>query len=169
MKHKYFFFIILFLLGTLAAVSGPVDPKGKGAFTISGDVSLNYDSAKARIVYLKPIKIWRLEIKTPYKYKKANGSGYTVSLFFSRKFTPKAGTFPIKFSYLNKVDTMGGSLVVSGKNRGMYSHDTDGTITFTSFSDTVSGKFKMTTTKGKDKGNVSVEGSFTCPKGEAFK
>lgn len=172
MKQKYIIFIIVFLLGSLAAISVPANPQGKGAFSLSGDVSLNYDSAVAGIIYMKRIEIWRIQIKTPYEYKKKNGSGFMVNLFFSRKFTPKAATFPIKFSYLNKTDTLGGSLVVSGKNRGMYSNDTDGTITFKSFGDTVSGEFQMTVLKkkrGQEDQKVTVKGSFTCPRGEAFK
>jgi hypothetical protein len=172
MKLKHLMIIILFLLGTLTTFAGPAQLSGKGAFMISGDRSVSYDSASARISFMKAIKIWHITLSTPYDYKKKNGSGFMVNLFFSRKFSPQTGTFPIKFSYLNEPDTLGGSLMVTGEKRGMFSHDTDGKITFKSFGDTVSGEFEMTALKkrrGQEDEKVTIKGSFTCPRGDAFK
>jgi hypothetical protein len=172
MKLKHLIIIILFLLGTLTAFAGAAKLTGEGAFKISGDRSVSYDSASASISFMKAIKIWHIKLSTPYDYKKREGSGFMVNLFFSRKFSPKTGTFPIKFSYLNEPNTLGGSLVVTGEKKGMFSHDTDGKITFKSFGDTVSGEFEMTTLKkrrGQEDEKVTIKGSFTCPRGDAFK
>ncbi len=171
MNPRHVIITILFLVGSLTA-AGADNMVGKGEFKVSGDRSVICDSAAASFSYMKTVKIWSITLSTPYAYKKKSGSGFMVKLFFSRKFSPKAGTFPIKFSYLNKPGTLGGSLVVSGEKRGMFSHDTEGTITFKSFGDTVTGEFEMTILKkkrGQKDQKVSINGSFTCPRGDAFK
>ena len=80
--------------------------------------------------------------------------------------------YRVKFHYLSKQNTLDGSVVVSGDKRGMFSHDTDGSVTFEEFGETIKGTFEFITFKGSsEEGSekVAVKGSFELPRGDAFK
>jgi hypothetical protein len=169
MKLKSVIILILFVISTTIVLAG--ETAIKSSFETSGAVKVKIDKPKVSIFFNKAIKIWMLQLKTPSDYKKKHGAAYISTLFFSRNFTPGVGEFPIKFSYLNKENTLGGSFIVSGKKRNMFSFDTEGKITFTKFDDIIEGSYQLTTYDGSkaDRQQVSVKGSFSLPRGDAFK
>jgi hypothetical protein len=143
----------------------------EGSFKISGAHQVTIESATTVFNFNKYAKVWMLQIRSPSDYKKKNGQGYSVNLFFSRDFTPAKGTFPIKFSYLSKKDTLGGSLTLSGKERGMFSHDTEGTVSFETFDTQVRGKFELSSFSGDSSAGaprITATGTFDVARGEAL-
>jgi hypothetical protein len=142
--------------------------KGGGSnFKYKGFVNGEAVEGKANFHFMERINIWRLAVG---KYQKSPRESFSVNIFFSRNFQPKAGTFPIAFSYLNKENTCGGSFSFRQKDgkRGLFSHDTKGELTFETFSEMVKGTFQMEVGDGKGK-KVEVSGSFELELGDAFK
>jgi len=156
-----FLFAIVLLSGTTEAKTGESNFKYVGYIT--GKVT----KGTADFYYMKRIDIWNLTLG---RYDKSSRESYYARIFFSRDFTPKVGEFPIKFSYLTKKDTCGGSFIFREKNgnKGSFSHDTKGTITFREFSNTVKGTFSMKVKDGEGK-TVDIKGDFELERGEAFK
>jgi hypothetical protein len=145
----------------------------------AADNSLNIDGAfqaeahglRATVFLNERIGIWMLQVGSTRAYRKATGSGYAATLFFSKKFVLREGRFPVRFRYLGKENTLGASLVVSGKNRAMFSHDTNGTIEFTRVDDRLQGSFEYTTfDRSKDpRRSVRVRGTFDVERGAALR
>jgi len=156
-----FLLAIVLLPGTTEAKSG------ESNFKYAGYVAGNVTKGTADFHYMKRVNIWNLTLG---RYGKSSRESYYARIFFSRDFIPKVGEFPIKFSYLNKKDTCGGSFIFREKNgnKGFFSHDTKGTITFREFSNTVEGTFNMKVKDGKGK-TVDIKGDFELERGEAFK
>ena len=161
MKWFYFLLSFVFLYGIGQAKGGESHFKYKGF--VNGEVV----KGTANFYFMKSTKIWRL---SQGKFNKNPRESYQVNIFFSRNFHPKAGTFPIAFSYLNKKDTCGGSFSFRTKEgkRGLFSHDTKGKLTFEKFTEKVKGTFNMEVNDGRGK-TVEVLGSFELELGDAFK
>ncbi|MFV1980459.1 MAG: hypothetical protein ACC655_04830 [Rhodothermia bacterium] len=140
------------------------------SFTITGDVEAVLDDATSFVSEITRLNIWKLTLRSPRTYKEEKGHDIIVSLFFSRKFEPEPGTYPIQFSYLNAENVMGGSVVVLGEEREMYSNDTEGEVTFDVFGDRITGSFHFVSNNGSDddRREVSVEGTFDCDRGKAL-
>jgi hypothetical protein len=125
-------------------------------FAINGHVDAEVADAPASLVYNKAGKVW---ILSAYKDR------FRVSLFFSKDFTPAAGTFPVQFRYRGEKDTLGGSVIVptgEGRKTRMYSHDTAGEVTFSSFDGRAIGTFEFKTYNSykESKNEVTTQGSF---------
>lgn len=148
----------------------PSSAPDTASFTITGAVEASVDDATSFVSKIERIKIWKLTLTPPRAYKEENGHDIIVSLFFSRNFDPKPGTYPVQFSYLNAENAMGGSVVVLGEGRNMYSHDTEGEVTFESFDERLIGSFHFVSYDGsnEDRHEVSVEGTFDCERGDAL-
>ena len=148
-----------------------VDNSGKGAFSASGAYEMTLDETSAAVSYNKHVKIWMIRLYTSGEYKKKHGQGFSAQLFFSRDFAAAPGEYPIRFSYLNKENTLGGSFIVSGDDRVMFSHDTFGTVTFTAFNDRIEGNFeyKAYDRSEEPRKEVHVSGSFDLPRGDALR
>ena len=164
---------VLVSLALAAITSAAPAVAGTGAFTVSGDSEATIEGATASFSYIDRAGVWMLQIRSPGDYKKAHGSGYSVNLFFAKSFAPAAGTFPIRFSYRNAEDTLGGSVRISGDGRVTLSHDTTGTAVFTKFGDQVSGTFELTVhDKSADsegtRRTVKAEGNFHLDRGDAL-
>ncbi len=160
---KGFFVLMLALL----FISGSIRAEVKNTeFKYNGTIKGKTSNATARFSYMKRVNIWNLSMRT---YNKKTKESYNVNIFFSRKFTPGTGTFPITFSYLNKKDTCGGSFIYKEKNgnRGSYSHDTKGSVTFDKFSDKVQGTYRMEVFDKEGK-KIEVSGSFILDRNGAF-
>lgn len=161
--------VLLFVIVMLLSIpgNGEVKKAGSAGFKFNGVIKGKVSDASVKFSYMKTIKIWNLSMSKsnmkPYE-------SYNVNIFFSRKFTPGTGIFPIEFSYLNRKDTCGGSFRFFAKDgkRGFFSSDTKGKITIKEFSDTVKGTFEMKVFD-KEKKEMNVSGSFELPKGDAFK
>ena len=156
------------LLLALLFISGSIHAEVKGTeFKYSGTIKGKTSNATAKFSYMKRVNIWNLSMRT---YNKKTKESYGVNIFFSRKFTPGTGTFPIAFSYLNKKDTCGGSFIYKEKNgsKGFYSHDTKGSVTFKKFSDKVQGTFQMEVYDREGK-KIEVSGSFILDRNSAFR
>ncbi len=141
---------------------------GESKFSYKGAVNGEVTEGRADFSYMKAISIWRLSLG---KYNRETRESYNVNIFFSRDFQPKAGTFPIKFSYLNKKDTCGGSFIFrkdKNSRSKMLSTATNGTLTFETFGEKVKGTFKYDVTDGKEL-KETVSGSFELERGNAFK
>ena len=141
------------------------------SFNITGDIEAVVDDATSFVSEITRLKIWKLTVTSPSSYKEESGHSIMVNLFFSRNFEPKPGTYPIQFSYLNAENAMGGSVVIMGDGMTMYSHDTEGEVTFEAFDDRLTGSFHFVSYDGsdEDRHEVSVEGMFDCERGEALK
>ncbi len=150
--------VFLYTMGYAAA--------GESGFKYNGFVNGKAVNAAANFSFMKRVNIRRLSLST---YDKATRDRAGVNIFFSRKFNPKAGTFPIAFSYLGKLDTCGGSFSFKkGDKRGLFSHDTKGEITFETFKGKAKGSFKMDVFD-RDGKKIEVSGSFELEMGDAFK
>ncbi len=103
-----------------------------------------------------------LQLRSPSEFKEENGVGFNVNIFFSRKFEPAEGTFPILFSYLSENDGLGGSVIVSGEESAMFSHDTAGEAVFSSFGDVIEGSFAYEAFEGSGecRRTIRVKGTF---------
>ncbi|MCP5104006.1 MAG: hypothetical protein GY950_11535 [bacterium] len=160
MKVAGVLFSLIFLYGIGHAAVGESSFKYKGF--VSGEAA----NATARFSYMKRINIWHLSLST---FDKTTRERVSVNIFFSRKFNPKSGTFPIAFSYLNKPGTCGGSFSFKkGNKRGRFSHDTKGEITFETFKEKAKGSFRMDVFD-RDGKKIEVSGSFELEMGDAFK
>ena len=162
LKWTCFLLSFMFFYGIGQAQGGESNFKYKGF--INGEAV----KGTAQFSFMERIGIWRLSLG---KYQKMPRESFYVNIFFSRNFHPKAGTFPIAFSYLNKKDTCGGSFSFRKKEegkRGLFSHDTKGELTFETFAEKAKGTFHMEVGDGKGK-NMEVSGSFELELGDAFK
>jgi len=159
-KWAFFLFSAALLYGMGHAAAGETH------FTYKGFVDGEATNARADFSFMKSINIWHLSLSS---YDKTTRDNASVHIFFSKKFNPKAGTFPIAFSYLGKPDTCGGSFSFrKGDKRGLFSHDTKGEITFETFEGKAKGRFQMDVfDKGGEK--IEVSGSFELEMGDAFK
>lgn len=159
-KWAFFLLCVVFLYGMGHA------EVGKANFEYNGFVDGEAANAAARFSSMKGVNIWHLSLST---YDKTTRERVGVNIFFSRTFNPKAGTFPIAFSYLNKQDTCGGSFFFKkGDKRGLFSHYTKGEITFESFKEKAKGSFRMEVSNNVGK-KIDVSGSFELEMGDAFK
>ncbi len=158
-------------------LAGFLDPtvlvaeEGTGALEINGAFEADLQETNAQLVFNQRASIWMLQIRSRREYKKQHGSGFTANLFFSRKFDAASDTYPIRFQYLSSSDTLGGSVIVSGKKRVVFSHDTEGTANFAAFDERVEGSFEFFAYSGskEPRQKISVKGTFSCPRGEALK
>jgi hypothetical protein len=159
--------VILFFSSPIPTSSVP----DTTSFTIAGDVEASVSDATSFVSEITRINIWKITLSPPGTYKEESGQDLIVSLFFSRNFEPKPGTYPVQFSYLNGENVMGGSVVVLGEERDMYSHDTEGEVTFEVFDDRLKGSFHFVSYNGSDENRkeISIEGKFECDRGEALK
>ena len=88
------------------------------------------------------------------------------NLFFSEEFESKPGKYPVRFSYLNKKNHLGGSFI----GESMFSHDTHGEAEFLEFGDQVKARFefkvynKSEGAEGRQR--VTVKGEAVCPRGD---
>jgi len=141
------------------------------SFTITGEIEVSVEDATSFVSEITRLKIWKLTLTSPPSYKAENGHNIVVSLFFSRNFEPKPGAYPVQFSYLNAENAMGGSVVIIGGGTTMYSHDTEGEITFDVFDERLIGSFHFVSYDGsdEDRHGVSVEGTFDCERRDALK
>jgi len=159
-KWTCFLFSFVFLYGM---GHGAV---GESSFKYKGFADGEAANAVARFSFMKSINIWHMSLST---YDKTTRDRASVNIFFSRKFNPKAGTFPIAFSYLNKPDTCGGSFSFKkGDKRGLFSYYTKGEITFETFKEKAKGSFQMDVSD-KEGGEIELSGSFELDLGDAFK
>lgn len=157
---------VFLLLGVVFLYGNGHAAGGESNFKYKGFVSGNAAGAAAGFSLMKRVNIRRLSLST---YDKTTRDRAGVNIFFSRKFNPKAGTFPIAFSYLNKPDTCGGSFSFKqGDKRGLFSYDTKGEITFETFNETAKGSFRMEVFD-RDGKKIEVSGSFELEVGDAFK
>ena len=142
-----------------------------GTLEITSAFAAELKETRAQLVYNQRARIWMLQIRSRREYKKQHGTGFMANLFFSRKFDAASGTYPIRFHYLSSENTLGGSLIVSGKKREMLSHDTAGTANFTAFDERVEGSFEFSSysSSKKPRRKVTVKGTFSCPRDEALK
>ncbi len=107
-------------------------------------------------------------VSSPVSIKKL-GRSYSVNLFFSNKFDPKPGIYPVEYSYRSKPNTLGGSFLQRGK---MFSHDTKGSADFIEFGEKVKVHFKFQVfdksegTVGRQ--GVTVEGEAVCDRVDIF-
>lgn len=138
--------------------------------TVDGAFNANVENATGQLFFNERIGIWMLQVRSPREYKKQNGTGFTATLFFSKDFAPRTGEFPIKFNYLSRKDTLGGSLIASGKARAMFSHDTAGKVVFSKFDQQVKGSFEFSAFDGskEPRREVKVKGVVECPREGAF-
>ena len=132
---------------------------------------MKIEDATVDVFFNERAGIWMLQLRSPREYKKEQGVGFSVNIFFSKTFTPSEGAFPVLFSYLSKPDGLGGSVLVSGDGKGMFSHDTNGEATFSSFGDLIEGSYAFESFDGSDdpRRMVKVSGIFSCSRGETFK
>ena len=124
------------------------------SYTIDGHVSTEVVDAPASLAYNQAGKVW---ILTAVKDR------YRVSLFFSQDFTPATSTFPVRYQYRGEKDTLGGSVIVptgEGRKTRMYSHDTEGEVTFETFDARAVGTFKTYDGYKDPRNDVTAQGSF---------
>ena len=184
--RKFFFVFVLFglLIGcqsdgssqglqysSSSASAGAQPPAQRSStyFEVAGDVTVAVDDATATL-FKNRRNIWALNmVSSPVAIKRLKRT-YGVNLFFSRKFDPKPGKYPVQFSYLNRKNTLGGSFTGP---RMLFSHDTQGEAEFLEFGDQVKVRFEFTTydkSEGKsDRAQVTVKGEAVCDRGDAFK
>ena len=143
---------------------------GEGTIEIQGAFDVMIEDATVDVAFNERAGIWMLQLRSPREYKKEQGVGFTVNIFFSKKCNPSEGTFPVLFSYLSKQDALGGSVLVSGEGRGTFSHDTNGEVEFSSFGDLIEGSYAFESFDGSDapRRMIKVKGLFSCSRGEAF-
>ncbi len=155
-------FWVLMFIGLAGGDSNWFEVQGAhtGRYEVSSSISFN-DMGK----------VWILRLVTPRAYRKEHGSGFSANLFFSKEFTPTTGRFPVKFHYRGVKDTLGGSFIISGEGREMYSFHTEGHVVFTAFGDRVEGHFEFKTQEStkEDSAVVLVKGAFSCARGDALK
>ncbi len=156
LSRSLLIFAIMIMAGT--AVAEP----GSGSFQITGDFEANTDDATASIFLNERVNIRMFQVRA---------DRYMVTLFFSRDFTPAPGTYPIQFNYLNAKNTLGGSVIVSGDDYVMLSHDTEGTAVFEVFDEQIKGTFEFTSYDGSQepRQQVTISGSFDMPRGSVFR
>ena len=137
-------------------------------FEVAGDVNVTVDEATATL-FKNRRNIWTLNVVTTTASIRRLGRSYAVNLFFSREFDPQPGKYPVRFSYPNKKNTLGGSFI-GPKMR--FSHDTEGEAEFLEFGEQVKVRFEFATydkSEGKEgRAKVTVKGEAVCPRGDAF-
>jgi hypothetical protein len=158
-----------FIAAALLTVSGlALAAEHATHFTASGDISVTVDDATATMIRIRN-KIPALNIITSPASNKKLGGSYSVNLFFSNKFNPKPGIFPVEFSYRSKPDTLGGSFLAPGV---MFSHDTKGTAEFLEFGDRVRVRFEFQVfDKSEDREGrraVTIKGEASCETADIF-
>jgi hypothetical protein len=146
--------------------AAPSSASGPNHFTVSGDDSFTEGNATGSINKMARVDIWKITLQN--KGKRADGKRILANLFFSKEFDVKAGTFPVKFSYLGEKDTFGASLFVIGGGPKQYSHDTEGKVTIDAVGKELKGSFEYTTNT-RDKKKVTVKGKFAIPPGDLLK
>ena len=158
--------IALTIILLFASIPVPAETN-EANFQYEGTINGKAENATASFNYMKRINIWNLSMR---QFSKKPRENYNVNIFFSRNFTPATGTFPIAFSYLNKEATCGGSFIYKLKNgdKGFYSNDTNGSITFSEFSDIVKGTYSMEV-HDRDGRKIKVSGSFELNSKEEFR
>ena len=159
----------LVIAGMLAVAAGVVSA-GDGTIDVQGAFEATIEDASVNLAFNERAGIWMLQLRSPREYKEENGVGFNVNLFFSRRFEPATGTFPILFSYLAEKDGLGGSVIVSGEESVMFSHDTAGEAVFSSFGDVVEGSFAFEAFEGSGecRRTIRVRVTFSCARGKAF-
>ena len=160
----------VFIVGMFLLFPGFISA-GEGTIEIQGAFEAMIEDATAGVTFNERGGVWMLQLRSPREYKKAQGVGFTVNIFFSKTFTPSEGTFPVLFSYRSNPMGLGGSVLVSGNDRGTFSHDTVGEVTFSSFDDLVEGSFAFESFDGSDEPRRKIQagGVFSCSRGEALK
>ena len=160
------FFCTLFGLSFVACSEGQDESSQISArqsdtfFDVTGDVDVTVEQATATMVKIAGRIPAITVVSSPASIKKL-GSSYSVNLFFSNEFEPKTGSFPVRFSYRNKPDTLGGSFIQRG---GRFSHDTNGTVEFVEIGDQVRVRFEFQT---YDTGEGRLGRQGVTVKGEA--
>ena len=91
-----------------SARSQPPAQRSSTYFEVAGDVTVAVDDATATLLKNRR-NIWALNmVSSPAAVKRLKRT-YGVNLFFSRKFDPKPGKYPVQFSYLTRKNTLEGS------------------------------------------------------------
>ena len=152
-----------------SASSQPPAQRSSTYFEVAGGVTVAMDDATATL-FKNRRNIWALNmVSSPAAVKRLKRT-YGVNLFFSRKFDPKPGKYPVQFSYLNRQNTLGGSFTGP---RMLFSHDTQGEAEFLEFGDQVKVRFEFTaydkSEGNEDRAQVTVKGEAVCDRGDAFK
>ena len=162
--------LVFAIVGFLAAANLVAEGR-TGTLEISGTFEAELKETSVQLVFNQRARIWMLQIRSRREYKKQHGNGFMANLFFSRKFSAAPGIYPIRFHYLSKENTLGGSLKVSGKKREMFSHDTEGSARFTAFDTWVEGSFEFSSYSAskEPRQKITVKGTFACPRDEALK
>ena len=137
-------------------------------FEATGDVEVKVEDARAELSK-NQIGIVVLTVGTTAKSYRKLGKNYGARLFFSKKFDPKPGKYPVEFAYLDKTDTLGGSFAVGSD---LFSHDTKGVAEFLEFGDQVKVRFEFQTAEtsggSEQRRVVTVRGEAVCPRGDAI-
>jgi len=137
-------------------------------FTVSGDLTVTVEEATATMTKIRD-RIPAITIISAPASVQELGSTYSVNLFFSDDFEPKPGEYPIEFSYLKLVNTLGGSFRGNGTT---FSHDTKGTAEFIEFGEQVKVRFEFETFDqgegSEGRRRVTVKGEAVCARADVF-
>lgn len=139
--------------------------------TIAGAYQVELHDLEGSTFFMQRPGVWMLQLRTPKEHKETTGTGYLVTMFFSKDFSLDKGKFPIRFHYMNEKNTLGGSVIVRGEKRVQFSFDTNGTIEFTRTDDRLQGDFEYTTfdKTREPRQSVTVKGTFDVERGDALK
>ncbi len=160
--------VSLLLSWAFLGIAGTGGQESATFFSVSGDVEVVVTEATATMVKIGG-RIPAITIVSAPASIRELGTSYSVNLFFSRDFDPKAGEVAIEFSYTQKTDTLGASFRQRGAT---FSHDTRGTAEFTEFGEQVKVRFEFEVfdeTEGTEgRRRVTVTGEAICARADIF-
>lgn len=161
--------IASFLLSwAFLAIAGTGSQQSPTFFSVSGDVEVVVTEATAQMVKIRD-RIPAITIVSAPASIRELGTSYSVNLFFSSDFDPKAGEVAIEFSYIRKTDTLGASFRQRGAT---FSHDTKGTAEFIEFGEQVRVRFEFEVFDGSEgtegRRRVTVTGEAICARADIF-